>query len=187
MKRLTRCLRRFRHEDEGSLILESVLIMPFMLWAYVGLFVYWDAYRSINTVQKAAYTVSDMISREMLTITPAYLDGMDALVERLIDQSQDASLRVTSVYFDAVDQRNVVHWSVSPGGAMPALTTAALQALDGQIPAMSDGDFVVIVEVTVGYTPSLNVGVSNLSMKQFIVTRPRFVPRICMQGFSCPV
>ena len=113
MIRLTDLLRRFRRDDGGSLVLESVLIMPFMLWAYVGLFVYWDAFRSINTVQKAAYTVSDMISREMLTITPAYLDGMDTLLERLIDQSQDARLRVTSVYFDEADQRNEVHWGTS--------------------------------------------------------------------------
>jgi Flp pilus assembly protein TadG len=187
MKRLTQALRRFRRDDEGSVVLEAVLVMPFMLWAYVGLFVYWDAFRSINTVQKAAYTVSDMISREMLTITPAYLTGMDTLIERLIDQSQNANLRVTSVYFDEADQRNEVHWSMSPGGAMPPLTTAALQLLADQIPTMSDGDFVVIVEVVVGFTPSFNVGVSDMDIRQFIVTRPRFVPRICMQGYSCPV
>ena len=33
--------------------------------AYLALFVYWDAFRSVNTTQKAAYTISDMISREM--------------------------------------------------------------------------------------------------------------------------
>lgn len=187
MKHLLNALRSFRSEDRGSLILESVIIMPFMLWAYVGLFVYWDAFRSVNTVQKAAYTVSDMISREQRTITPAYLNGMDALMERLIDQSQNVSMRVTSVYYDAIDLRNEVHWSVSPGSTLPVLTTALLQNLDDQIPTMSDGDFVVIVEVSVGYTPSFNVGVSDLDIRQFIVTRPRFLPRICMQGFVCPV
>ena len=70
---------------------------------------------------------------------------------------------------------------------MPALTTTELQLLDDQIPAMSDGDFVVIVEVSVGYAPAFNVGVSDMDIRQFIVTRPRFVPRICMQGFACPV
>lgn len=187
MIRLTQVLRAFGREDRGSVVVEALLVLPFMLWGYVGLFVYWDAFRSINTVQKAAYTVSDMISREMLTITPAYLTGMDTLIERLIDQTQDSSLRVTSVYFDQADQRNEVHWSMSPNSALPALTNTTLQTLDDRIPAMSDGDFVVIVEVNVAYTPTFNVGVSNMTIQQFIVTRPRFVPRICMQGFSCPV
>ena len=185
MKLLIHALRRFRRDEEGNLFVEAVIVLPFMLWAYVGLFVYWDAFRSVNSVQKAAYTVSDMISREMAPITPAYLTGMDAIIERLVDQDQDVAMRVTSVYFDQLDNRNEVHWSVSPGAAMPVLTTALLQAFRNQIPDMSDGDYVVIVEVSVGYTPSFNVGFSDLEMTQFIVTRPRFVPRVCMQGFAC--
>lgn len=195
MKRLIKALRGFRCDDKGSIVLESVIVMPFMLWAYVGLFVYWDAFRSVNTVQKAAYTVSDMISREQSTITPAYLTGMDTLMKRLIGQSQNVSMRVTSVYCAAelegecndLGGQNQVHWSVSPGGLMTALTTATLQPLIDQIPAMSDGDFVVIVEVSVGYNPSFNVGLSDLDIRQFIVTRPRFLPRICIQGFVCEV
>lgn len=193
MRTFITALRRFGRDDEGNLVLEAVLVMPFMLWAYAGLFVYWDAFRSINTVQKAAYAVSDMISREMLTITPAYLAGMDTVMERLIDQDMDVSLRVTSVMCDGEDNekcdgtlgRNVVHWSVSPGNTMTPLTTTALQALDDRIPDMSDGDYVVIVEVSVAYSPSFNVGVSDMDIEQFIVTRPRFVPRICMQGYAC--
>lgn len=193
MKPIINALRRFGRDEEGNLILEAVLVMPFMLWAYAGLFVYWDAFRSINSVQKAAYTVSDMISREMVTISPAYLEGMDTMIERLIDQDQDVSLRVTSVMCNGqgADQcndaggSNEVHWSVSPGGSMPPLTTTALQAMDARIPDMSDGDYVVIVEVTVGYAPSFNVGVSDMDIQQFIVTRPRFVPRICMTGYAC--
>lgn len=193
MNRIIHALRRFGRDDEGNLVLEAVLVMPFMLWAYAGLFVYWDAFRSINAVQKAAYTVSDMISREQQTITPAYLAGMDTIIERLIDLDQDVSMRVTSVLCngqgeDKCDEtvgQNEVHWSVSPGGAMTPLTTTALQAMESRIPEMSDGDHVVIVEVTVSYTPSFNVGVSDMDIEQFIVTRPRFVPRICMQGFAC--
>ncbi len=185
MKLFRQALRRFRQEDGGNLVLEAVLVMPFMLWAYVGLFVYWDAFRSINAVQKATYTVSDMISREMVAITPAYLAGMDTVMERLIDQSQDVSLRITSVYYDEADLRNEVHWSVSPGGALTEQTTASLLDSADKIPAMSDGDYVVIVEARVAYAPVFNVGLPNMDIQQFIVTRPRFVPKICMQGFVC--
>lgn len=80
-------LRRFLRQDEsGTLMAEAVLVLPFMLWSYLALFVYWDSYRAVNTVQKAAYTVSDMISREIVSITEAYIVGMDAMMEYLIDQ-----------------------------------------------------------------------------------------------------
>jgi len=185
MRHLLIRLKRFGREDRGGLIAEAVIVLPFMLWAYIALFVYWDAFRSINTVRKAAYTVSDMISREMATISPAYITGMDTILERLVDEDQDVAMRVTSVTFDGVDNRNEVHWSLSPGNTMAPLTTSSLQTFAGQIPTMADGDYVVIVEVAVAYVPTFNVGVSDMTLSQFIVTRPRFMPRICMQGYVC--
>ncbi len=75
---------------------EAVIVLPLFLWAYIALFVYWDAFRSMNTVQKAAYTISDMISREKTGKTTAYVNGMSKVLEYLIDEDQDARLRVTS-------------------------------------------------------------------------------------------
>lgn len=185
MRQVMNMMRRFGRDDQGSLVAEAVMVLPFMLWAYIALFVYWDAFRSINTVQKAAYTISDMISREQLTITPAYIAGMDRIMERLVDEDQDVSLRVTSIVFDEADDRNEVMWSLSPGNALTPLTTSALRDLASQIPEMADGDSVVIVEVQVDYVPTFNVGVSDMTLSQFIVTRPRFFPFICMQGYAC--
>ena len=54
-----------------------------------------------------------------------------------------------------------------------------------RLPNMADGDHVVLVEVEVNYKPSFNVGLGNQTLKQFIVTRPRFVPRICLSGVAC--
>jgi hypothetical protein len=185
MKPFKRALRRFYNEDSGNLMAEAVLVLPFLLWAYIGLFIYWDAFRSINTVQKAAYTVSDMISREMVTITPAYLRGMDTIIERLVDQDQDVTMRVSSIYFDESDDRNEVHWSMTPNNRNRPLTTSELQGMEDQIPEMSDGDYVMVIEVSVDYSPAFNVGVSAMQLKQFIVTRPRFVPRICLSTRPC--
>ena len=44
---------------------------------------------------------------------------------------------------------------------------------------------VVIVETEVDYHPAFNVGVNDQVLKQFIVTRPRFVPKLCMTGVTC--
>lgn len=66
-------IRRFARDERGSLLAELVIILPIGVFAYFALYVYWDAFRSMNIVQKASYTISDTISREMTTFTPAYV------------------------------------------------------------------------------------------------------------------
>jgi Flp pilus assembly protein TadG len=178
-------IARFARSENGTVMAEAVLVLPFMLWAYLGLFVYWDAYRTINKVQKATYTVSDMISREMITIPTTYIAGMDALMEQMIDSNKDASIRVSSVTWSKTNNRFEIHWSRVSGTAYTALTTTTLQTYKNSIPKMSDGDYVVIVESTVHYTPAFNVGIGAQDIKNFIVTRPRFVPKICLSGVAC--
>ena len=178
-------LRRFRHDETGAIMAEAVLVLPFMLWSYLALFVYWDNYRAINTVQKAAYTVSDMISREMLPVTEAYVVGMDAMMEYLIDPDQNAKTRVTSISWSQLNNRYEVLWSRSPHNALPVLTTGGLVALEYKLPQLADGDTLVLFETEVGYKPSFKVGLNNQTIKQFIATRPRFVPKICLTTVAC--
>ncbi len=189
MRSLSSLLRRFGREEGGTVMAEAVLVLPFMLWSYLALFVYWDSFRSLNTVQKAAYTVSDMISREMVSITPAYINGLDRMMEYLIDQDQDVKLRVSSVYQSDTEGRIKIHWSVAANGAMAPLTTASLQNIKDRIPKMSDGDFVIVVEAEASYTPAFDVGMKRTSLSQFIVTRPRFVTCVLMStaGTTCPL
>jgi Flp pilus assembly protein TadG len=178
--------RKFGRDETGTLMAEAILVLPFMLWSYLALFVYWDSFRSMNTVQKAAYTVADMLSREMIPINQTTsLNGMDAMMEYMIDGDQEAKMRVTSVKWSAANNRNEVAWSRSPNNAMTALTTATLQPMSVHIPQMADGDYVVFVEVIVDFKPSFNVGMGEQELKQFIVTRPRFVPKICLIGVTC--
>lgn len=185
MTRLHRLVTRFLRNEDGTIMAEGVIVLPFMLWAYLALFVYWDSFRAVNTVQKAAYTISDMISREMIAVTEAYIFGMDSMMEYMIDQDQNASLRVTSVTWSALNNRFEVQWSRSPHGKMVPLTTTSLAALATRIPRMSDGDSVVLVEVEVNYKPAFDVGIPDQTIKQFVVTRPRFVPKVCMTGVTC--
>ena len=188
MFRIGKIWHSFQKDERGTLMAEAVLILPFMLWSYLALFVYWDSYRAINTVQKASYTISDMISREMKEVTPAYVDGMDAMLEQMIDQDQDAKLRVTSLTWSDINTRYEVIWSRSPHAAMTPLTTTSINGDDiaDHLPIMSGGDPMVLVEVEVNYHPSFNVGINDQTLKQFIATRPRFLLRLCMTGIACP-
>lgn len=185
-------LKRFFNDQTGSIIAEAVIVLPFMLWAYLALFVYWDAFRSVNVSQKAAYTVSDMLSREMVTLPTTYVDGMQTLMGYLVGNTTGIRMRVTSVTYNSTKKQYQVEWSRSPKNAMPQLTTTTIANLASSIPTLADGDHVMLVETEVDYTPpfdidmgdfSINIG--NRVMKQFIVTRPRFVPKICLTGVTC--
>lgn len=187
--RLRRLLRRFLRNEEASIVAETVIILPLLLWAYIGLFVYWDAFRELNTVQKAAYTISDVISRQQTGIASSYVTGVKKVLDYLIDDPSVAStMRVTSVAYSSTNSRFEVHWSRSTDVVkMPVLTTTTLQDYKSSIPDMNAGDYVVIVEVMVPYVPAFNVGMADQTFHEFIVTRPRFLPCIPMDNVSCPV
>ena len=184
-KSLKSSLSRFARREDGTIMAETVVILPMMLWAFLALFVYWDSFRALNTTQKASYTISDMISREMVSVNDAYITGMRNVMQYMLDPGDVPRIRVTSVRFSQINNRFEVHWSRSTATTLPILTTTTLQALSPRIPAMSDGDYVVIVETQVDYHPGFNVGLQDTVMQQFIVTRPRFVPRICHTSVVC--
>jgi len=183
-KRLMTALRRFRRDDAGSVLVEAVMVLPTMFWVVLAMFVYWDAYKSINTVQKAAYTVSDTISRLQTDVDGAYLTGLHGVMNYLLDAGQTARMRVTSVTWDEYDDRFEVLWSYSPGASMITLDTDTLQAYASLIPAMTDGDTVVVVEAAVDYTPAFDVGLTDTTIEQFVVTRPR-AGRVCFVDIAC--
>jgi hypothetical protein len=187
MSYLLSSVRRFARNEGGSVVAETVIVLPILLWSYLALFVYWDTFRSLNTAQKASYTISDMISREMRVFPSSYVDGLRNVMEHLLDSDQDVKLRVTSITYDETDARFEVLWSYSPGGALQALTTGdlSLASIKSRIPNMSDADFATIVETQVPYAPMFNVGMTDQILQQFIVTRPRFVAPNCMQTQNC--
>jgi Flp pilus assembly protein TadG len=188
LNRLPRALRRFFFREDGTVIAETLIVLPVLLWAYIGLFVYWDCFRSLNKVQKASYTISDILSRSNTGIQSSYITGLKTVLEYLIDQNQDASLRVTSVTWSATNNRFEVHWSRTTSATiLPAMTTTTLQNFANQIPTMTPGDYVVIVEVQVPYVPAFNTGgLTNQVFSEFIVTRPRFLPCLPMDAIACP-
>jgi len=186
MRSLRNMLRRFGRDEKGSIVAETVIILPLLLWAYLALFVYWDAYRAVNSSQKAAYMISDMISREKTKLPTNYPTGLRNVMRYLIDTDRDVKIRVTSIYWSITDERFEVAWSRSPDNAMPELTTITLQDVKSRIPKMADSDTVVLVETEVKYDPLFNVGLQKSVLRQFIVTRPRTLPKICLDGAPCP-
>ncbi len=185
MSCLTRKLRRFACNEKGTIIVDAILVLPMFIWAYAALFAYWDAYRSINTVQKASYTISDLLSRTQADVNDAYIAGLRATMNYLLDADQAGEIRVTSYTWSQSQNQYLVIFSESPNGGMTELTTADLAGLTARLPLMADGDSAVLLETRVPYTPPMSFGLQPTTIERFIVTRPRFLPKICHEDLVC--
>lgn len=195
-------IRRFLRDERGGILIEFLFMLPLMIWAWIALTVFWDVFRTINTAQKAAYSISDLISRQEANLTPSFIDGMQDVFDFLmINNGESVGIRITSIYYDAEDDEHELIFSVSPGNKLNPLSDADLVRLSDQIPLMGDTDSVVIVETYVEYTfpfqiPFIDAGViifdenagpQRQVFGEFVVTRPRFKSYICLDVPGCPV
>ena len=177
-----RHLHRFARCQDGYMVVDTVMALPFLCWAFIALFSYWDGYRAATQVQKATYVIADLISREQRPVNAAYINGMRRSMDQILPGNLDAELRVTAIVWSEARNQYEVEWSAVSGTLAPLLTTGLLAPLVSKIPRMADGDTAVIVETWVDYEAIFVLGgVQDMRMTQFVVTPPRFAPRIVFQ------
>lgn len=187
MIRLRASLREFAKDERGIILAETLILLPMMIWGFIALVVYWDIFRVINTTQKAAYSIADLLSRQGV-ITSSFVNGIDNINTFLTPGSPDAKILITSLQFDAAKNNYCLIFSISPNNKVTTVyTQATVQALKPQIPILSDLESVVIVETWVQYDPAFRTGAMNFApgvssqvLKQFIVTRPRNWRRVVL-------
>lgn len=184
---LSRILHRFSNEEKGTLTVEAVLILPLLVWWWVAGLVFFDAYQARNVNQKAAYTVSDMISREMgdEPVNATYINGLGAVFGYLTaSHGTNPAIRVTEIYCeDNCDLDNParvirVDWSYATD-ERPALDDDSIAALEDQIPIMTKFDRAMLVETYMDYSSAFNVGLRDRNYQNVVVTRLRFAPKLC--------
>ncbi len=188
MSFLSSLVRRYGRDEKGSLFVDAIVVMPMFTWGYLGMFVYWDAYRAINTVQKASYSVSDLVSRNQNSngIDDAYVAGMRTAFNRMLGGGDAGEIRLTSYTWSGVRERYEVIFSRAPGTTeMIPLTNATLNGLTEFLPIMADGDSAILLETRLLYVPPLNYALEPDLLEQFVVTRPRFLPKLCHVDFTC--
>lgn len=185
MKSLAHRIRSFRDQEDGLVMTEFLIMLPLLVWTFMALFVYWDAFKTINQAQKAAYSVSDLISRQN-EIDNTFIQGMQSVTNYLMSDAPAVRMRITSIEYHEEDDEHVVLFSRSPGNKMPAMTNAMLAAKADHIPLMADNDSVILVETSVDYQPGFDVGIPQQAFDYFVVTRPRYYRRVCLDTNPCP-
>lgn len=171
--------RRFRDDESGSIAVESLLMIPILIWCYLATYVFFDAFRMQSVNVKASYTIGDTLSRETGFVTPAYVQGLYNLQAVLLDTPEPRGLRITAYSYDETNDRFVVRWSQGLGTLSTGLTDATLANIRTILPDMSDGEVAILTQSRVGYVPDYQVGIDPFSFDEYTVMRPRFAPQVC--------
>lgn len=168
-----------RDDQGGSVAIELILVVPLLFWAYIGLFVYFDAYRQQNVNIKASFTVSDMLSREFNPVDQNYIDELNNVLEWLTYGRQDTRLRVTVVVYDEANDEHDLIWSAGADSTVPLTESEMRLQLTPAIPIMPDGDTAIVVETWASYRPLWSVGLpATTQLDNVVVISPRFVPQL---------
>lgn len=187
-------LSRFARDDGAAVTVEWVFMFPMLVWAFAGIFSFFDMFRTKNTNMTAAYTISDMLSRnDGNAVDQAYLDGLHTVFDYLVSSPNPTWIRVTSFVWNEDNGLYELHWShtaesVDIPVTMPVMTQQDLNDVADRIPIMADGDCAFLLETSAVYTPLFSnlPFMSTLAPTQnfnnFIVTQPRFVSELPFNG-----
>lgn len=172
--------RTFRDDERGTVMLEAVISLPLLVWALAASYEFFELHRYASARDKAAYTVADMISREMQPVTPTYLTNAKTVFDTIANDTGNNQLRVSVIKFDVDSNTYSVVWSqVRGSGSMVALVDADVETAHAVLPAMRDGEEVILVEAESIYPAIFKVGLEdNKRIESRILTSPRFAPQI---------
>lgn len=180
----------FRNGTSGAVTVEAVLMLPLLAWGYVAMFTYFDAFRTKNTAEKAAYTISDAMTRVTEGVDEDYIDGMKTLFDYLTPRNYPTELRVSEIQWVLQDPNDAnspgdyeVRWSYGADGKA-VMTNAMLAGLSDQLPNLVAGERLVVVEATSQWKPFFNVGLDARDFDYFVPTSPRFSSQVAWEGAS---
>lgn len=185
---------RFGSEERAAAEVEGVIGSVFLIWWFVASFQFFDAYRQKNINLKAAYSLADMLSRETgptpenpgsAPVDQNYVNGLNTMFDYLTFSNKPTWIRVSSVYWDEVNDKYRVDWSKASGSGHEAMTTPMLQGYKNQIPVLPTGDTVIIVETFMDYEPIFGYWLDKNRFTTFIPTRPRFASCLPWQTNGC--
>lgn len=175
-------LRRFRRRDDGSIAIEAAFYLPMLLGIFAAIVTLYDAFRQESVSIKAAYTISDLISRETATLDDTYIDNMYTLTQLMNRDTGDVSMRISVVYWDDEEGKYFVDWSVERGTSLSVWTDGTINNVADELPFLPDQERVIVVETWNDLIPVFNVGLDNFDVYNFVFTRPRFAGQVIFDG-----
>ncbi|MBD3662504.1 hypothetical protein H9Q16_01060 [Sulfitobacter sp. TSTF-M16] len=171
----------FLRREDGSVAVEAMIILPVIFWAYLCMFAIYDAYRMFSVHQKAAFTISDAISRETMPIDDDYLDGTHDLFEYLSRSQGQTSMRVSQIWYDEDNDSYRADWSEVRGSISP-LSDAQVSNWHDKLPVMPDNERIVLLETWSNYDTPFETGLTADEIRTYVFTSPRYAPAVCFDA-----
>jgi len=173
-------LRRFFCKESGVISIEAVMIYPLLFWGMCASFSFFDGYKQSARNLKASYAIADVISRERNDITSKYVDTLYELLQQMMSDRSDVSLRVTYIRFDQPDDKHYVRWSCVRGTSFQEWTTGTIGQIKDKLPIMPDNGKMILVEVKDWYRRPFRIGYgeNEFAMDNFVFTHPRVYDKI---------
>lgn len=183
LKRPRAFSKSFLNDQKGAIAIETVIMIPILVWCYLAMFTIFDTFRQYTTQQKAAYTVSDLISRQATPLDADFLDGAHDLFNALSRSQTGVAMRVTIAEYDLLNQSYEVVWSQTRGG-MVSLQSSDIADWNNRLPVLPQDDQIIIVESSSEFRPVFAVGLADQTINNFVFTRPRYAKQMCF-GLTC--
>lgn len=174
MMSIGRWTRKLRADQTASSIVEFALLMPVLLLLLLGSVTLFDLFRTWQSVEKATFTIGDMMSRQMV-MSQAELESMIVLMRKIVPSAAEGGLRVSSI--SRSGERLIVNWTRPVGKNVPNTNLPA-----DILPDIADGDSVLLTESFVPHNAFADiVGIGAFTFNARAAHRPRFVSAIAFQ------
>ena len=172
---MKRMLARFRRNQAGAAAVEFAMLLPVLLIVLLASITAFDMFRTAQSVEKATFTIGDMLARERKALTPVRLDEMLALMHNTVPTAYNGGLRISS--FRMVNGTLERAWWKPVGDNVPNIAPTA-----EQLPQIPNGDSVLLIESFVPHPAMVaGFGISDVLFNAQAAHRPRFMPFIPFQ------
>lgn len=178
---LKRVIRRFCGERDGSVMVETVICLPLLVWALVATWEFFEVHRYRSAREKATYTIADMLSRETTNVNDVYIDNAMRLFDAISNDDGVNQIRVSVLRFDSSQNEYEVRWSeVRGSGGYVPLVDSDVRTAHAELPMMNGGEELILVESESDYTPTFTVGLGSMvPIETRIFTKIRFLSQLC--------
>ncbi len=176
--RFSRYIKSFARDTDGAVAVEFVILFPMLAWALMASYTFFDGYRQSAANLKAAYTISDLISRETQGIDETYIDSMQTLFSVMTRNPAGTTMRISVIKWNGRKNKHVVKWSKVRGEFGDPLNNTTVLDIKDKLPKMPNQDNVILVETKDFYVPPFKVGITPKSLDNFVFTRPRFTDQV---------
>lgn len=172
---MRRILKLFAGNQSGASATEFSMLLPVLLIVLLGSITAFDMFRTAQNVEKATFSIGDMLAREKGALNATTLGNMLVLLHNTVPSARVGGLRISSIAM--VDGRFVLRWSRSVGQGVP--TTPIPSNI---LPEIANGDSVLLTESFVPHPAMISgFGIGDVTFSAKAVYRPRFVSSIAFQ------